>query len=84
MNMNNEYCFSSSDFLVQKSNQPNYFFCLDEYCIFPFKVSNLTLTGCTKVDGDTNAWCATKVDSQVQIGVFESNFQAYSQLSKLH
>jgi len=36
----------------------------DSYCVFPFKVSNLTITGCTKIDGDTNAWCATKVDSQ--------------------
>ena len=44
--------------------------CLDEYCVFPFKVSNLTITGCTKVDGDTTAWCATKVDSQVHQKLF--------------
>ena len=33
-------------------------------CIFPFKDSGKTCTGptCYKTDGDSKAWCSTKVD----------------------
>ena len=35
-------------------------------CVFPFEVYNLTITGCTRIDGDPAAWCATQTDSQVR------------------
>ena len=35
-----------------------------EPCVFPFIVGNVTITGCTKIDGDSSPWCATKTDSQ--------------------
>ena len=34
-------------------------------CVFPFSVANITLAGCTRIDGDQTAWCATAVDDQV-------------------
>lgn len=32
-------------------------------CIFPSIVAGVTLTGCSKIDGDTRSWCSTQVDS---------------------
>ena len=34
-------------------------------CVFPFIVANLTISGCTRIDGDLTAWCATALDDQV-------------------
>ena len=31
-------------------------------CVFPFIVANLTISGCTRIDGDLTAWCATALD----------------------
>ena len=36
-------------------------------CVFPFTVANISIEGCTKIDGDEKAWCATKVDDQVNV-----------------
>ena len=35
-------------------------------CVFPFVVANISITGCTKIDGDQTAWCATALDDQVR------------------
>ena len=36
-------------------------------CVFPFSVANITIDGCTQIDGDQRAWCATAVDNQVNL-----------------
>ena len=36
-------------------------------CLFPFTVANITIAGCTRIDGDLTAWCATAVNDQVKV-----------------
>ena len=37
------------------------------HCVFPFTVANITIDGCTQIDGDQTAWCATAVNDQVNV-----------------
>ena len=37
------------------------------HCLFPFTVANITIAGCTRIDGDQTAWCATAVNDQVNL-----------------
>ena len=45
-------------------------------CVFPFKDSGKTCSGpkCCKTDGDSRAWCSTKVDSN---GVHVNGYYKY-------